>query len=98
MIDAKRQVLKNRPKLFYTYTYNQNGQIYCSICDRIFKGSKEFDEEEYIIYVHIDTHFTSKTIIFTVNSSKRNTRVQTMAREECVDSSGAVCCDPNTTH
>lgn len=36
-LDAKRQLMKSRPKPSYNYTYNESGQLHCAICDRIFK-------------------------------------------------------------
>lgn len=41
-LDAKRQLQKSRPKPSYNYTYNAQGQLYCAICDRVFKAKFGF--------------------------------------------------------
>jgi hypothetical protein len=36
-LDQKRHLRKTRPRPSYTYTYNDQGQLYCTQCDRTFK-------------------------------------------------------------
>ncbi|CAK1586910.1 unnamed protein product [Parnassius mnemosyne] len=37
ILDAKRQLRKERARPSYTYTYNSAGQLYCHACQRAFK-------------------------------------------------------------